>query len=136
MRILISKTRWFDFITEYELMLMTTPALRMVVNLPRIIAHQMQEEVTSRHLCLPYGMGLTIVFQAYGISLVSDAFKELFYIDTYDDRSLHHIGYWKIGGRWVHRGSSQEVEPDSEDEFRDAEAGLFKPVPDDDAEAE
>lgn len=48
--------------------------------------------------------------------------------DTYDDQSLHRMGCWKIGGRWVSRGSGQKAEPDSEDDIRAIEVGPFEPA--------
>lgn len=53
--ILISETDRFDFITERKLMIMIALAWRMAVNLQGIMAHQMQEAVTSRRLSLPMG---------------------------------------------------------------------------------
>lgn len=87
-------------------------------------------------LCLPYSMGLTRVFQAFGVSLEGEAFKKSLYTNTYDDQSLHRMGYQKTGGRWVHRGSRQEVEPDSKDDIQDAKAGPSELVDDGTGEAE
>lgn len=102
--ILILKMDGFDFIIERELMIMTTLAWRIVVNLPEIMVHQMQEAATSRPLCLPYGMGLTRVFYAFGISLEGKAFNEILHMDIYDDWSLLRMGYQKVEGRWIRRG--------------------------------
>lgn len=60
--ILIPKIGRFDFIIERELMLMIALAQRIAVNLPSIIAIQMQEATTSKRVCLPYGIGLTRLF--------------------------------------------------------------------------
>lgn len=71
---------------------------------------------------------------SFGISLESEAFKKLLHTDTYNDLSLHCIGYQKIDGRWIRRGSGWEVKPDSKDKLRAIEHGPSKPAPKDDTE--
>lgn len=95
----------------------------------------MEEVATNKCLYLPYGMGLTRVFHAFGISLEDEAFKEILHIDTYDDWFLHRLGYQKVRGRWIKRGSGQEADPDSKDELRSTKNGPFQPTHDVDIEA-
>lgn len=115
---------------------MTTLTWRMVVNLPGIMAHQMQEVATSKLLCLPYGMELTRVFHAFNISLEGKAFKELLHTDMYDDWSLHRMGYQKMGERWIRSIIEQEAELDSKDEIGAIEAGPSEPTGDGTCEVE
>lgn len=75
-------------------------------------------------------MGLTSIFQAYGISLKGEVFKEILHTNMYDDQSLHRMEYRKVGGRWIRRGSGKEVKPNSKDEIQAIEAGASELVAD------
>lgn len=56
----------------------------------------MQEAATSKRLRLSYGMGLTKIFKAFGVTLEGKAFKKILHTDTYNDKSLYLMGYRKI----------------------------------------
>lgn len=76
---------------------------------------------------LTYGMGMTCIFREFGIPPKDEAFMKLLHTNIYDNWSLHRIGYRKIGGRWVHRVSGQEVDLDFNREILVAEAGPSEP---------
>ena len=122
-RIFLSKTGRFDYITERELLIMTTLVRGQTVSFSGIILRQMHEAASSRRLCLPYGMVLTRIFRYFGVTLDGELYRELHHSDTYDDRSLHRMGYRFIRGRWTRRVSGQDAETDSEDEAHATEAG-------------
>jgi len=68
-RILLPKTDCFDLITKRELLVMVSLVQHTPVYLPVLMVHQMMEASISQRLCLPYGMGLTLLFRAYGVVL-------------------------------------------------------------------
>lgn len=77
-------------------------------------------------LCLPYGMGLTSIFREFGVLIEGEAIKELLHTHTYDNQSLHHLVYRKIGGWWLHQASRQEVDSDLVREFEAGPSGATK----------
>ena len=115
-RIFLPKTGRFDYITERELTVMVSLVRGLPLNIPGVMLRQMQEASTSKRLCLPYGMALTRVFREFGVSFEDQIYRELQHADTYDDRSLHRMGYRLVSGRWTHRISGMEADSDSEEE--------------------
>ena len=105
---------------------MTSLIERRPVDIPALMLSQMHDAATQRRHCLPYGMALTRLFRACGVSLEGEIPKEILHTDVYDERSLHRMGFRMVGGRWVRRESGQE--PDEEDEIREAEAGPSEPA--------
>ena len=97
-RILLPKTGRFDFITERELMVMTSLIERRQINLPSLMLTQMHDAAIQCRHYLPYGMALTRLFRACGVSLEGEIPKEILHTDVYDERSLHHMGYRLVAG--------------------------------------
>ena len=79
-------------------MLMVSLVRGLVINITGLMLQQMQEALTSQRLCLPYGMALMRVFREFGVPLEEEAYRELQHTDTYDDRSLHRMGYRMVSG--------------------------------------
>ena len=69
-------------------------------------------------------MALSSVFHEFGVPLDGELYREIHHTDTYDDQSLHRMGYRFILGRWTRRISGQEADSDlDEDEIRAAKVG-------------
>lgn len=72
-------------------------------NMPFMMLEQIKE-VAKRSRCSCYGMVFTLIFTEFGDGLEEEDLKRLVHTYYYNDRSLYHIGYRKVDGRWIWRG--------------------------------
>lgn len=68
----------------------------------------MREAIKRVKAFLPYGMLLTLMFEAFGISHEGESFKKLLSHNEYCDWTLHRMGYQKVGDHRIKRLSRQE----------------------------
>ncbi|WP_374695332.1 hypothetical protein ACEW7V_02465 [Areca yellow leaf disease phytoplasma] len=95
------------------------------LNLTHIMMMQMKEAVRKVKACLPYGMVLTLFFQASRVNLEGEDGRPLHHTDTYTSKSLQRMGYELKEGTWRKKGidiraigsSSSEDDDDDDDEL-------------------
>lgn len=49
----------------------------------------------------PHGMIITLAFREHGVKLEGETSRALMHIDTYNDHSLHRMGYNNVDSHWV-----------------------------------
>ena len=63
------------------------------INLPFIMLNQMKETTRKANTCLPYGIVLTLIFEATHIDLIRQDSRQLHHTDTHITKSLIMMGY-------------------------------------------
>ena len=100
---LFSKIDRFDFILEKDVAMMHHMIQGIPLNSSALMFQQKQEAACRVKAYLPYGMALTLVFRKYGVTLEEETNRVLMHSNTYNEWSLHHMGYYKWHDRWVWR---------------------------------
>jgi len=121
-RIFLSRIGRFDWVTERDLSFMGHVIDGEALNLPHIMLLQMKEAVRKVKAYLPYGMVLTLFFQASRVNLNGEDGRPLHHTDTYSSKSLQRMGYQLTEGAWRKKGSDlRAIGSSSSDEDDDDE---------------
>ncbi|XP_038972044.1 uncharacterized protein LOC120104630 [Phoenix dactylifera] len=102
-RILFSKTGRFDFVSERDILVIFHILNGSPLSLPHLIIRHMVESASRARASLPYGMLLTLVFEEFGVNTEGEPSTTLGHWDTYNDRSLHRMGFRKKDGQWIRK---------------------------------
>ena len=80
----------------------------------------MKETTRNTNTCLPYGMALTLIFEATHIDLSGEDIRQLHHTDTYSTKSLNRMRYHLLNGQWRNKIFGQRADTSSsEDEEKD-----------------
>ena len=110
-KIFVPRSGKFDYITEKDLQVMHHNICEYPLDLSTFVIHRMQEAITKSKGNLPFGMAFSLVFKLVGINLEDEQRRVLHHSDTYNMHSLHHMGYEKVNGNWIRKGSSRKKKP-------------------------
>lgn len=61
----------------------------------------MVEAVVETKAPLPYRMALTHVFRYFRVRFHDEESSQVTHTDTYNDHSLYHMDFSKVGGYWM-----------------------------------
>lgn len=95
-RILFPKIGQFDYVFEQDILVMYHISEVIPLNLSGLMIRYMDELGNRKRASLPYDMVLTLLFLEHGINLEGKTSKGLLHTDTYNDRSLHRMGFIKV----------------------------------------
>lgn len=114
-RLLFPKTGRFEYVSERNIIVMDSVITGRPINLPGMMIWYMAESANKKRATLPYGMILTRVFQSQGVIILDNELKKsLRHTYYYNKATLHRMGFLKIRGSWIRKGSKSESTADVE----------------------
>ena len=128
-----------DLLSDRDVCVMFHIITQTPLNLPALMIEAMRETLNRSKAHLPFGMALTRVFRRFGVSCEGEASTKLSHVDTFNQHTLHRMGFTKTDGGWIKRSeeraeerAGERTEDRAEDrtEDRAEEEGPSSPVHD------